>query len=123
MILLCNILHFRSQEVPSANEISTGGRLFFFASMVHKYACINAVRPISAGWLSNQTVVESIQMEKLLVISYRLEDAILFSSSSQKLLLTSEDELVLLKKVVSVSRPFPSRIMGMEDYPRQTMSS
>ncbi|KAE9969894.1 hypothetical protein EG328_006630 [Venturia inaequalis] len=111
MILLCNILHFRSQEVPSADEISTGGRLFFFASMVHKYACINAVRPITVGWLSSQAVVESIQMEKLLVISYRLEDAALFFSSSHELLLTSEDDFLRLKKVVSVSRPFPSQIL------------
>lgn len=116
MVLLCNILHFRSQEVPSVEEISIGGRLFFFASMVHKYACINAVRPISAAWLSNQTVVQSIQMEKLLVISYRLEDATLFSSSSQELLFTSEDEFVLLKKVISISRPFPPQILGMRNH-------
>ncbi|QDS75765.1 hypothetical protein FKW77_008691 [Venturia effusa] len=113
MVLLCNILHFRSQELPSPDEMSVAGRLFLFATVVHKYACINAVKPISAGWLSNQVVVKSIQVEKLLVISYKLENAALFSSSSEALLLTCENDFILLRKVISISRPFPAQILDM----------
>jgi hypothetical protein len=114
MVLLCNILHFRSREISSVDEISNSDRLVFFASVVHKYACINAVRPISDGWLSNRNITDSIQAEKLLVISFRLDDAALFASTSQELVLCTADDFVTLKEAVAVSRSLPTQVIGTE---------
>ncbi len=97
-IVLCNVIHFRTDEVPKKLALTC---LHDLAIICDKYNCTSALAPWSAMWL--QAKIESFaakDLNKLLFAAYVLDIPDAFSRISWEILLVQVGPFVNLPGVI-----------------------
>ena len=81
--LVCNILHYRYDSVPTQPEAEQLGQI---AILCDKYDCSKPLQPWSEKWLNGSRGAQFSDLGHLLLAAYKLDDPVHFADFSAQLI-------------------------------------
>ncbi|KAE9969891.1 hypothetical protein EG328_006627 [Venturia inaequalis] len=117
MIVLCKATHHRSWDIPA--ETITMPLLRKFASHVHKYDCVEAVRTQAvSSWIASFES-DPTQTLGLVVVSYLLDNAEGFTKFTRTMLMSDKVDIVPFRESWDTEHQLPESFFVILEKKRQ----
>jgi hypothetical protein len=93
MLVICNIIHHRSHNVPFALGPQ---QVLNIAVTADKYDCVHILKFVAPNWLGDQKTMDCKDYARMMVAAYYLGDGSAFKLYSGQLVLHSKGSLLRL---------------------------